>query len=146
MPAIKWKPRNPHKYTGDVNNIISRSSWESRFFNWCDLNSAVLEWSSEETIIPYLCGTDNRIHRYFCDAKLKIQDVNGNVNTYLVEIKPYIQTQKPSFPGRNTKKYLYEVETYIKNQSKWAAAKEFAKARGMQFIILTENELGIGKR
>lgn len=28
----KYKPKNPEKYVGDINNIIFRSSWERNFF------------------------------------------------------------------------------------------------------------------
>lgn len=134
-------PMNPKKYTGDISNIVYRSSWELRTFQWADLNQSVLQWSSEETVIPYVCETDNRLHRYFVDMKLKIKGSDGVVKDYVVEIKPYAQTLPPKFPGRQTKRYLEEVETFIKNQSKWKAAKEYAKERNMQFVILTEKEL-----
>lgn len=139
----KYAPINPIKYRGDHTNIVYRSSWEKRFFLWADSNPSVLEWSSEEVIIPYLCETDNRIHRYYLDAHVKIKDATGNVGIFLVEIKPYSQTLPPKFPGRQTRRYLDEVETFVKNQSKWKAAKKFADESGVQFVILTENELGI---
>lgn len=138
-----FKPINPHKYKGNPTNIIYRSSWEKRFFNWVDQNSAVISWSSEEFFIPYICGTDNKCHRYFVDIRMSIRDQTGNLNEYLVEIKPLAQTKQPKFPGKNTKRYLHEVENYIKNQSKWKAAKEYAEQRGMKFLLITEKELGI---
>jgi len=82
-----YKPQNPQKYNGDINNIVWRSSWEFKFMRWCDLSDNVLEWSSEETIIPYICKTDNKPHRYFVDFKIKVRTKNG-VKTYLVEVKP----------------------------------------------------------
>lgn len=134
-------PKNPQKYAGDVNHIIYRSSWEYRTFQWADLNQSVIQWSSEETIIPYICQTDERMHRYFVDMKIRIKGQDGKVKDYVVEIKPFAQTQPPKFPGRQTKRYLEEVETFVKNQSKWAAAKQYAKDRNMEFVILTEKEL-----
>lgn len=134
-------PKNPQKYAGDVNNIIYRSSWEYRTFQWADLNQSVIQWSSEETIIPYICQTDERMHRYFVDMKIRIKGQDGKVKDYVVEIKPFAQTQPPKFPGRQTKRYLEEVETFVKNQSKWAAAKQYAKDRNMEFVILTEKEI-----
>lgn len=134
-------PANPQKYAGDVSNIIYRSSWEFRTFQWADLNQSVVQWSSEETIIPYVCQTDNRMHRYFVDMKLRIRGQDGAVKEYVVEIKPHAQTLPPKFPGRQTKRYLEEVETFVKNQSKWAAAKIYAKDRNMEFVILTEKEI-----
>lgn len=146
MYPKKWFPKNPNKYVGDVNNIIVRSSWEQRFLNWCDSNSSVIQYASEETIVPYLCETDNRMHRYFIDCSMKIKNSNGTVHTYLVEIKPWHQTQPPVYPGKQTRRYINEATTYIKNKSKWKAAKRFAEDRGWQFIILDEYSLGIKKR
>ena len=67
----KFTPTNPNKYSGDPTNIIMRSSWETKFANWCDMNPSVVTWKSEETIIPYRCQTDNRIHRYFVDFQIR---------------------------------------------------------------------------
>ena len=89
----KYIPVFPEKYSGDPTNIIMRSSWETRFATWCDKNPSILKWSSEETIVPYRCPTDNKIHRYFVD--FKITTVNGK--TYIVEVKPKSQTIPPYF-------------------------------------------------
>jgi hypothetical protein len=135
----KYIPVFPEKYGGDPTNIIMRSSWETRFANWCDKNPAIVRWSSEETIIPYRCPTDNLLHRYFVD--FKITTVNGK--TYLVEVKPKSQTQPPVYPGKKTQRYLTESLTFMKNQAKWKAADSYAKDRGWEFKIITEQELGL---
>lgn len=139
----KWSPKYPEKYDGNPSTIITRSSWEVKFANWCDLNSSVVKWSSEETVVPYRCGTDLKIHRYFLDFKIQIINKLGTLKTYLVEIKPASQCAVPVMKGKNTKRYITESLTYIKNQSKWEAADRFAKDRGWEFIVLTEHELGI---
>lgn len=139
----KYKPQNPEKYLGDPSNIIMRSSWEVRFAIWCDKNPKVLRWQSEETVVPYRCPTDNKIHRYFIDFRVQVKDKNDLLKTYLVEIKPEEQTKPPNYPGKRTKKYLTESFYFIKNQAKWEAAKNFAKDRGWDFIVLTEKHLGI---
>ena len=138
----KYIPIFPEKYTGDPTNIIMRSSWETRFASWCDKNPSVLKWSSEETIIPYKCPTDNRIHRYFVDFKITV--TTGK--TYLVEVKPKTQTQPPIYPGKRTQRYLQESLAFMKNQAKWEAASEFAKDRGWEFKIITEHELGLAPK
>lgn len=135
----KYTPIFPEKYTGDPSNIIMRSSWETKFALWCDKNPSVLKWSSEETVVPYRCPTDDRIHRYFIDFKIQVS--TGKV--YLVEVKPAAQCQPPVFPGRRTQRYLTESVTFIKNQAKWKAANEYAKDRGWEFKIITEKELGL---
>jgi hypothetical protein len=135
----KYTPIFPEKYTGDPTNIIMRSSWETMFASWCDKNPSVIKWSSEETIIPYRCPTDNHIHRYFVDFKITV----NTGKTYLVEVKPYKQTQLPEYPGKRTQRYLMESLTFMKNQAKWEAATNYAKDRGWEFKIITEHELGL---
>jgi hypothetical protein len=135
----KFIPIFPEKYTGDPTNIIMRSSWETRFASWCDKNPSVLKWSSEETIIPYRCPTDNRIHRYFVDFKITV----STGKTYIIEVKPAAQTQPPIYPGRQTQRYITESLTFMKNTAKWEAANEFARDRGWEFKIITEKELGL---
>lgn len=138
----KYKVKHPEKYKGDPTDVIYRSSWELKFMNWCDANSAVIEWSSETTVIPYVCPTDNRMHRYFIDFKIKVRTKDG-IKTYLVEIKPEKQTMPPATPKRKTKQYIHEVMTWGKNDAKWKYAREYCKDRGYEFIILTEKHLGI---
>lgn len=139
----KFKPRHPEKYVGDHTNIIYRSSWELKFMNWCDSTSSILKWVSEETIIPYRCATDNRLHRYFVDFKIQVSSRDGINKTYLVEVKPDGQTRPPVYPGRNTKRYITESLTFMKNQSKWEAAVKYCKDRNWEFKIITEKDLGI---
>ena len=139
----RYIPLFPEKYAGDPTCIIMRSSWETRFAGWCDKNPAVIKWISEETVIPYRCPTDNKLHRYFVDFQIQIRQKDGLLKTYLVEIKPEKQTQPPIYPGRRTQRYLTESLTFIKNQAKWKAATEYAKDRGWDFKIITENELGL---
>jgi len=138
----KFIPIFPEKYTGDPTNIIMRSSWETRFASWCDKNPSVLKWSSEETVIPYRCPTDNRIHRYFVDFKINV----STGKTYIVEVKPAAQTQPPIYPGRQTQRYITESLTFMKNQAKWEAAIEYARDRGWEFKIITEKELGLSPK
>jgi hypothetical protein len=139
----KFSPKNIHKYRGDYRNIIYRSSWELKFMKYCDERDTVLEWGSEEIIIPYRSPLDNRIHRYFVDFYVKVRDSNNNITKYLIEIKPKKQTVEPKLPKRKTKSYIYEVTEYVKNQAKWSAAEEFCLDRNWKFMILTEDNLKV---
>jgi hypothetical protein len=139
----RYVPIFPEKYAGDPTCIIMRSSWETKFASWCDKNPAVVKWLSEETVVPYRCPTDNKLHRYFIDFQIQIAQKDKMLKTYLVEVKPAAQTQPPVFPGKKTQRYLTESMTFIKNQAKWKAATEYAKDRGWEFKIITEYELGI---
>jgi len=141
----RYQVSNPGKYAGDPTRVIYRSLWELKFMKWCDNNDSVLEWGSEEIVIPYLSPVDKRIHRYFVDFYVKIRDKNGNTQKYLIEIKPRKFTQPPATPARVTPRYIEEVMTWGVNQSKWKNATEFCDDRGWKFQILTEIELGIDK-
>ena len=139
----KYKPSNPEKYKGDVYNIIYRSSWERKFLYYCDMNKNIIEYSSEEVVIPYRSPVDNKYHRYFVDFYIKYKDANGRIKKSLIEIKPFRQTQEPKVQKRKTKGYIYEVVEYAKNQAKWKAAEEWCLDRGYEFKVLTESDLGI---
>lgn len=138
-----YKPINPIKYSGDQTNIVMRSSWETKFAIWCDNNPSVIKWSSEETIVPYISPIDNKAHRYFIDFKIQIRTNNKAIKIYLVEIKPDSQTRPPKPPSKKTRRYLQEVMTWGVNDAKWKAATTYAKDRSWEFIVLTENHLGI---
>ena len=139
----KFRPSKPKKYKGDPTNIVYRSLWELKFMRYCDSNTNIVKWSSEEIVIPYRSPIDNRFHRYFPDFYLKYKDNTGKIIEKVVEIKPAKQVQEPKVQKRKTKKYVTEVVTYAKNQAKWLAAEEFCKDRKWKFQILTEKELGI---
>jgi hypothetical protein len=138
-----FKPKNPKKYKGDVNNIVFRSSYEIRAMRFFDENDDVLEWSSEETVVPYISPIDSRKHRYFPDFLIKIKQKDGTIKTLMVEVKPKAQTQEPKVQSKKTRKYINEVTTWGVNQSKWKYAREYCADRQWDFIILTEEHLGI---
>ena len=110
---------------------------------YCDKNENILEWGSEEVIVPYRSPIDNRYHRYFPDFYIKVRESTGKITKMIVEIKPYKQCIEPKVQKKKTKGYIYEVMEYAKNQAKWSAAKEWCLDRGYEFTVLTENELGI---
>lgn len=136
----KYKPKNPGKYKGDPTNVIYRSRWERQVMVYCDTNNAILEWGSEEIIVPYKSPIDGKYHRYFPDFYLKYRDKNDNIRKLLAEVKPKKYTKPPTRnPKRKTTKWKNEVLEYVKNDAKWKAAKEWSAKRGMEFTILTED-------
>jgi hypothetical protein len=138
----KFKPNNPKKYNGDPTNIIYRSRWESRFMSYLDSHADVISWSSEEIVVPYKSPIDNRVHRYFVDFWVKIKRADGTIKESLIEIKPFKETQEPR-PNKNRNRYITEVKTYVINKAKWQFAEAFCEARGWDFQIVTEKELGL---
>ena len=139
----KYYPSFPRKYKGDPTNIIYRSLWERKFMVYCDKNAKILEWGSEEIALPYISPHDSRVHRYFPDFYIKVQENTGKIKRYLIEVKPKKQTKPPTKPKRQTKGYIREAYEYARNQAKWKMAKEFSADRQWEFKVVTEKELGI---
>ena len=131
----RYQVKNPKKYLGDPTQVVYRSLWERAVFQWCDANPKVKGWSSEEVVVPYYYEIDKKYHRYYVDLKIVTEE-----KTILVEIKPHKETEPPA-GERRTKKYINESLTYVKNMNKWEAANEYAKDRGCEFQILTEQTL-----
>lgn len=138
-----FQPKNPQKYIGNLKNIVFRSSWELRLMRWCDASPQVVKWNSEDIVIPYLSPIDQSMHRYFVDFIVQIQK-DGVLKNYLIEIKPHEQTMPPK--KSRSKYYQKNVETWLINQAKWAAAKKWAEANGCEFVIMDEYSLGLAKR
>lgn len=137
----KFFPKNPQKYRGDINNIVFRSSWEYKLMKFLDEHSGVLEYGSEEIIIPYISPLDGKYHRYYVDFYVKLRNNSGEICTYILEVKPYSQTIPPKKRTKVTPSYLKECQTFAVNQAKWAAASSFAERNGISFKVLTEKEL-----
>lgn len=137
----RYRPVNEDKYSGNPDKIVCRSTWERVACRHLDDNSNVRKWSSEEVVVLYISAVDGEWHRYFVDFYVELNDGKK----FLVEVKPKTETEPPSLPksGRKTKGYLNALETYVRNASKWMAAKEYAEKRGMRFVIWTETELGL---
>lgn len=138
-----YKIKNIKKYKGDHTDIIYRSLWERKFMHFCDTNDNVLEWSSEEIVIPYV-SIDNKIHKYFVDFWVKIK-TKTNIEYFLIEIKPLNQCKPPKIKNKEkiSKKELNEIKRWNINKKKWSHAKKFAEERNWKFKILTENHLNI---
>ena len=140
----RYTPKNPKKYLGDPSRVIYRSSWERKFMRYCDDNAAILEWGSEEVIIPYLSPWDGKIHRYFPDFYIKVRQANGSVKKMIIEVKPKKQTVPPTVtPKRKTRRWYKDVKTWGINEAKWKYAIEWCNSNDMEFKILTEDHLDI---
>ena len=139
----RYNPVNPKKYKGNSQNIIYRSLWERKFMVYCDTNDKILEWGSEEIIIPYISPWDGKVHRYFPDFYIKVRQSSGNLKKFIIEVKPKKQTRPPKPVERKTKRWINEVRTFGINEAKWKHATKWCKDNDMEFKILTEEELGI---
>ena len=110
---------------------------------YCDNQTKILEWGSEEIVLPYRSPIDNKVHRYYPDFYIKVKESSGVVKKMLIEVKPKKQTRPPKKRKKVNKSYLFECKTYAVNTAKWKAAREFCNDRKIEFKIITEQELGI---
>lgn len=149
-----FSPKNKEKYRGNCSNIIYRSQYELTFMMWCDHNPNVIEWSSEQVIITYRSILDEmyekrynvpkkKWHRYFVDFYIKVKNKNNEIIKYLIEVKPLHETVPPVVAGtrKSKKTILTQRNTWIVNQAKWAAARNFCSKRNIIFKLITEKEL-----
>lgn len=136
-----FKPKNPHKYRGELSKIHYRSNWEKFFMGYLDKNPNVVAWSSEEVVVQYFSNADGKKRRYFVDFYVKY--LTGE--QYLIEVKPYKETQPPAKPATLTagakKRYMNEIYTFSVNRDKWKAAQRYAEINKYEFKILTEKGL-----
>ena len=137
----------PQKYKGKVNPYY-KSSYEQRMMYWLDMNNKVLEWAYEPQYIDYISQVppsspdwmkalvDYKTHKYYVDFYAKLIDNDGNVVTYILEIKPHCQTIIPKEPKNKSKKriqrFYNEMKEYIKNANKWEAAEKYASQKGIK--------------
>lgn len=137
-----FKLVNPLKYRGNRKNIVFRSSWEMGFMSKLDLDKRVVEWSSEETVVQYRDPVSGRRRRYFPDFLVKKLDEDGQIRTYMVEIKPFSQTKIPKRgKTKSDRRFMTEAFEYGRNVAKWKAAEAYCLKHGYVWTILTERNL-----
>ena len=117
----RFSCRYRDKYHGNADRIIWRSSWERLFMMYCDKHPHVLEWSSEEIIIPYLYNREER--SYYPDFWIRMIDSTGRIVEKIIEIKPAYQ------------------KSWQQNRAKWVEARRYCDKHGFDFVVLTEKEL-----
>lgn len=131
----RYRPLNPSKFEGDLNNIIFRSSWELRCLQFFDNNPGITKVLSEEIKIPYWNPVKNKPANYFPDFYIEISDNLGNIQRRLLEIKPKSQVNEQK------KESTYAQLTRAVNYAKWQAAQAWCDARGIRFQIITEDQI-----
>ena len=138
----KFQPTDTAKYKGNLRNILYRSMWERQCMVYFDRNVNVIEWSSEEIIIPYVSPFDGKVHRYYPDFLVKVKQ-GLDIKTFVIEIKPSKFLKPPNRTRKKTKSYLYEVREWGRNSAKWKAAEHFCEQKEWTFAVWTEKTLGL---
>lgn len=134
---------NKDKYRGNAKNVVYRSSWELSYLFKLDTDPNVIQFSSEEVIIPYQ-DANGKVRRYFVDFYVK-RRVGETIIEELIEIKPYKETIPPMISEakrkKPTKSVLRAILTWDTNQRKWEAARKYCERKGWTFRIVTEQDL-----
>lgn len=134
-----YKVKNWRKYMS-TKPPIYRSGWEYSVMYFFDNNQYVDRWGSEIIEIPYVNPIDGNVHRYFTDFYLEFVDKNGKYQKWVIEVKP-ISKLSPPKQQRKTKTFAYQMNEYLINKAKWAAAEAFCKNKGYIFQIFTEQQI-----
>lgn len=134
-------PANRAKYLGTQLPIF-KSKLEWRMMKYLDSSPSIVTWKYEPTGLRYICGLDQRYHTYYIDFVATIRIDNTKTKKVWIEVKSKRETEKPTLSAKKSKRtILLENQTWIKNQSKWVAAKLEASKLGYEFLIITEDHL-----
>ena len=80
--------------------------------------------------------------KYYPDFYMEYKDKSGKIKKSLIEVKPKKETKPPVYKRRRKGALIAEA-MYSQNQAKWSAAEEFCLDNGLEFRIMTEDDLGV---
>ena len=102
----KFHPINREKYRGDVTTITYRSLWERKVMKTLDENPDVIEWASEEIVIPYIKVLKSNNKFSFVELK-PITGRKHQLRKQLFNIgHPVVGDEKYSFKNEKNSKNL----------------------------------------
>lgn len=130
----KYEVQNPEKYIGKGIPTY-RSSWELHFMRMCDNHPAIVGWASEPFRIPYRNPFNNKYTTYVPDFFMIYEDSNGKRHADVVEVKP-----EKHVPGYKTKSNEAIAAQGV-NEVKWQAASQWCRQQGLNFRLITENDI-----
>ena len=126
--------RNAAKYVGRGEPRY-RSSWEWAFMNFCDTNENIMQWASEPVRIPYRHPLTGKMTTYVPDFIVTYKGPNNTLRAELIEIKPKKQSL---IEDKQSQRDRAQVAI---NYAKWDQATKWAKANGMIFRVITEEQI-----
>lgn len=133
-----FTPKNPKKLIGN-RKPFARSSWELHLMNWLDLDPRVIQWGSECVTIPYKNPLTGKNTVYIPDFLIQYQNSTGKTVVEMVEVKPKKEAVMEAAKSRRDKAFV------ILNTAKWAAAAQFCAKHGINFRVITEEQIFVNK-
>ena len=125
---------NGAKYVGNGTPRY-RSGWELSFMKFCDSNDHVLQWASESIVIPYRHPLTGKMTNYVPDFLVTYRGPNNTTVAELIEIKPKKQSLLESKMNDRDRAIV------AINYCKWDAATKWARAQGLRFRVITEDDI-----
>lgn len=129
-----YKVTNPQKYVGKREPRY-RSGWEHAFMRFCDTNDHILQWASESISIPYRNPLTGKMTNYVPDFLVVYRTKNNKMSAEVVEIKPKKQSILES------KASARDRAVVAVNYAKWDAATKWCRRQGLQFRVITEDDI-----
>lgn len=130
----KYQVKNIEKYVGKKLPTY-RSSWEMTFCVFCDNNPAIVNWASEPFMIPYRNPFTGKNTIYVPDFFIVYVDKNSKQHAEVIEVKPKSQIALENARSERDK------AAAVLNAAKWQAAKAWCAQQGLQFRIVTEEQI-----
>jgi len=129
-----YKVMNPLKYVGKREPRY-RSGWEFAFMKFCDTNDNILQWASESIVIPYRHPLTGKMTNYVPDFLITYRTRDNRMCAEVIEIKPKKQSVIES------KASARDRAVVAVNYSKWDAATKWCRRQGLQFRVITEDDI-----
>lgn len=129
-----FEVRNVGKYVGKGKPRY-RSGWELTFMLFLDSNDNVLQWASEPVRIPYRHPLTGKSTMYVPDFIVTYRGPSNTMRAELIEIKPKKQSLVESKMKANERAII------AVNYAKWDAATKWAKANGLLFRVINEDQI-----
>lgn len=129
-----YKVTNPLKYVGKREPRY-RSGWEFAFMKFCDTNDNILQWASESIVIPYRHPLTGKMTNYVPDFLITYRTRDNRMCAEVIEIKPKKQSVIES------KASARDRAVVAVNYSKWDAATKWCRRQGLQFRVITEDDI-----
>ena len=112
-----------------------RSGWELAFMRFCDTNDNILQWASESIVIPYRHPLTGKMTNYVPDFLITYRTRDNRMCAEVIEIKPKKQSVIES------KASARDRAVVAVNYSKWDAATKWCRRQGLQFRVITEDDI-----
>jgi len=129
-----YRVTNPIKYVGKREPRY-RSGWELAFMRFCDTNDHILQWASESIVIPYRHPLTGKMTNYVPDFLITYRTRDNRMCAEVIEIKPKKQSVLES------KASARDRAVVAVNYSKWDAATKWCRRQGLQFRVITEDDI-----